>query len=107
MEWWWMLAGAALSAVFTLMLLGLWVQFVVRPSLVREVEKVIAQEAQKAAEVIATRVEVAVKKGLVDGVKALPSRDVLQDTTRTLAKTSAEIMEERISNIFRPRRGGK
>ncbi|HLR18014.1 MAG TPA: hypothetical protein VK099_09125 [Alcanivoracaceae bacterium] len=106
MSWWWILGVAACSSGLTIFFLALWVQLVLRPSMMREVEQVISTEGQKAAELIAQRVEEAVKKGLVEGVKNLPSKDVLQGTTRALAKTSAEIVEGSISSMFWPRRGG-
>src|SRR5699024_11561354 len=74
-----------------LAVVGLWLNFSVRPSLKRELEQFFAEQGEQASNRIAERVETAVKRGVVEGVKSLSTRDVLQDTTRNLAKTSAEI----------------
>ena len=43
-------------------------------------------------------VERSVRRGLLDGVAAsLPSREVLQDTTRTIARTGMEMMGDSLS----------
>lgn len=104
MQWWWIFAVAGLSSLFTLAVVGLWLNFSVRPSLKRELEQFFAEQGEQASNRIAERVESAVKRGVVEGVKSLSTRDVLQDTTRNLAKTSAEIVEERLGSFLKGRR---
>lgn len=104
MQWWWIFAVAGLSSLFTLAAVGAWLNFSVRPSLKRELEQFFAEQGEQVSNQIAERVESAVKRGVVEGVKSLSTRDVLQDTTRNLAKTSAEIVEERLGGFLKGRR---
>lgn len=104
MQWWWIFAVAGLSSLLTLTVVGIWLNYSVRPSLKRELEQFFTEQGEQASSRIAERVEIAVKRGVVEGVKSLSTRDVLQDTTRNLAKTSAEIVEERLGSFLKGRR---
>lgn len=104
MQWWWLVVSAILSSLFTLIVVGLWLQLVMRPSLLKELEGLLEEQGESASKVIAKRVEEAVKQGVLGGVKSLPSRDVLHDTTRNFAKTGVEIVEDRLGNLFKTRR---
>lgn len=56
-------------------------------------------EARMAAarEDFSRSIERSVRKGLLDGVSALPSREVLQDTTRTIARTGMELVGDSLT----------
>jgi hypothetical protein len=41
-----------------------------------------------------------VRKGIQEGVVSLASRETLEGTTRNLARSSAELMEDRLNRIF-------
>jgi hypothetical protein len=41
-----------------------------------------------------------VRRGLVDGVRNLDTRDVLEGASRSLARSSAELVGERLGQIF-------
>ncbi|MEY1661732.1 hypothetical protein [Isoalcanivorax beigongshangi] len=104
MDLMWMLAIAATSSLLTLVLLAAWLTLVVRPRMAREIRGLLTEQAEKAAETIAAEVEAAVRRGIVGGVTALPTREVLQGTTRNIARTSVEIVEERLGQLFGKRR---
>ena len=53
---------------------------------------------------VGAEVEFRVKKGVVEGIKSLPSKDVLKDTTMSLAKTSLDIFGDGLKMATRPRR---
>ena len=43
---------------------------------------------------LSENVEQSVERGLLKGVKQIPSAEVLRDTTRTLSKTGGELLEQ-------------
>lgn len=94
------LAGAVLSAFVTLLVVALWGHFFFQPRLKRALKKEMDEQARKAAVVISESVEEAVKKGLIDGVRSLPTREVLEHTSRSLAKSSSEIVGDRLGKFF-------
>lgn len=96
-------ATAALSSLFTVVAAFLWFRFRTRPSLMRQLDEEFRDRLSEASEVIGERVEEAVRQGLIEGVSALPTREVLEGTTRTLARTSAEMVEDRVNRLFRRR----
>lgn len=107
MTWMTIIATAVLSSLLTVTLAFLWFRYRTRPSLMRQLDDEFRERLQEASEVIGERVEDSVRQGLVEGVSALPTREVLEGTTRTLAKTSAEMVEDRVNRLFRRRRGGR
>ncbi|MBZ2188093.1 hypothetical protein K8B33_03220 [Alcanivorax sp. JB21] len=100
MDWIMMLATALLAALMTLIALALWLKFVVSPNVARDLEVLLKDQAEQAADLMAVKVEEAVRRGIVDGVTSLPTREVLQGTTRNIARTSVEIVEERLGSLF-------
>ena len=46
------------------------------------------------------RLEAHVRKGIVDGVAALPSSDVIREDTRSLAKTGVEIVSAGLDSLL-------
>ena len=104
MTWMMIIATAALSSLFTVVAAFLWFRFRTRPSLMRQLDEEFRDRLAEASDVIGERVEEAVRQGLIEGVSALPTREVLEGTTRTLARTSAEMVEDRVNRLFRRRR---
>lgn len=95
-----MLLTAGITAAFTLLALALWAHFVLLPALRRGLRRDLDEEARKAADLIALRVEEAVKRGINDGVRNLPTREMIEETSRSLARTSSELVGERLSKFF-------
>ena len=95
-------ATALLSAALTAIALVL----VFRRVLLPEMEQRLAARMEVAREEFAVSVERAVRKGVLDGVASIPSREVLQDTTRTIARTGMELMGDSLSSLL-GRRGAR
>lgn len=95
-------ATALLSAAFTAVALVV----VFRRVLLPELEQRMAARMDVAREEFAVSVERAVRKGVLDGVASIPSREVLQDTTRTIARTGMELMGDSLSSLL-GRRGAR
>lgn len=53
---------------------------------------------------VGPEIEARVKKGVMEGIKSLPSREMLRDTTRTIAKTGLDIMGDSLKMATRPSR---
>lgn len=104
MDWLMVVATAVLSALVTLTALALWMNLHVRPRVAQDLETLLREQAEQAADLMAAKVEEAVRRGIVDGVTSLPTREVLQGTTRNIARTSVEIVEERLGQLFGRRR---
>lgn len=64
------------------------------------------QELDIYTERVSQQIETSVKKGIVEGIQSLPSVDVLRGTTRTMAKTGAELMGGGFNTIFGKRGAG-
>tara|TARA_R110001606_G_scaffold111327_4_gene237808 strand:+ start:12873 stop:13184 length:312 start_codon:yes stop_codon:yes gene_type:complete len=94
------LITAALSALLTLVVVAAWAHFYFQPRLKRALQQELDEQSQRAARVIADSVEEAVKRGLVDGVRALPTREMLEQTSRSLARSSGEIVGDRLGRFF-------
>ena len=105
MNWLLIIATALLSSLLTCALVVAWFQLRIRPSLMQQLDDEFRYRLDEASEVIGERVEEAVRAGLVEGVTALGSREVLEGTTRNLARSSAEIVEERVNRMFGRSRG--
>ncbi|HVL00756.1 MAG TPA: hypothetical protein VM553_13130 [Dongiaceae bacterium] len=52
---------------------------------------------------VGPEIEQRVKQGMLDGVKSLPSREVLLDTTRTFAKTGLDLVGDSLKMATRSR----
>ena len=94
------LLSAVLSAAITLTVVAIWGQVYFLPRLRRTVRQDIDEEARKAADLIAESVEEAVKRGINEGVRNLPTREMLEETSRSLARSSTEMVAERIGRFF-------
>ncbi|MDX1805192.1 MAG: hypothetical protein R3292_14065 [Alcanivorax sp.] len=103
----WVIVSALLSSGFTLAAVALWAHFYFQPRLRGNLQREMDEQVEQAATVLAERVEEAVRRGIVDGVRNLPSRELLEGASRNLARTSAEMVGERLGQIFGRRdRGG-
>ena len=98
-----MIAGAVLSSLLTLLVVAVWAKIVLQPRLQRSLQSDFDEQVEKAAQVVADKVEEAVRKGLLDGVQKLPTREVLEGASRNIARTSAGLVADRLDQIF----GGK
>ncbi len=94
------LLTAVITAAITLFVVALWGHFHLQPRLMRALKRELDEEARKAADLIAASVEEAVKRGINDGVRNLPTREMLEETSRSLARSSTELVGERISKFF-------
>lgn len=104
MDWLMIVVTALLSALLTLAALALWMNLHIRPRVAQDLEALLREQAEIAADLMAAKVEEAVRRGIVDGVTSLPTREVLQGTTRNIARTSVEIVEDRLGSLFGRRR---
>jgi cell division protein FtsL len=96
----WVIATAVLSSAMTLAVVALWGRFYFQPRLRDNMQKELDEQVEKAAEVLSSRVEEGVRRGLVDGVRNLDTREVLEGASRSLARSSAELVGERLGQIF-------
>ena len=100
------LLTALLTAAITVAVLALWAHYFLLPTLRRRLRADLEEEARNAADLIAARVEEAVKRGINDGVRNLPTREMIEETSRSLARTSTEMVGERLSRFF-PKKGDR
>lgn len=96
----WVIATALLSSAMTLVVVALWGRFYFQPRLRDSMQQELDEQVEKAAQVLSERVEEGVRRGLVEGVRNLPSRELLEGASRSLARTSAEMVGERLGQIF-------
>ncbi len=97
----WILVAIALgSAALACAGLGVWMTLWLKPRLARQFDEEFKQRLDEAADVLAARVEEAVRRGVMDGFTRLASKEVLEGTTRTIAKTGADIVEEGLGRIL-------
>ena len=104
MYWLAIVATALLSGLFTCLLMGYWIRVYLWPRLMAEIDEEFRQRLKEASDVLGDRVERSVRKGVVDGVTSLASREVLSGTTRNIARGGAELVEESLGWILRRRR---
>lgn len=96
---WIVLAGFACALVTSATLAAVfWIW--VRPRMLNELNVHMDRKVEEAAVELEERVEAAVRKGIQEGVVSLASRETLEGTTRNLARSSAELMEDRLNRIF-------
>jgi uncharacterized membrane protein YfbV (UPF0208 family) len=96
-------ATALLSSLFTCA--GLWWLYQHRLRQALDEQLAVALEEldarlQTAIGTLGDTVEERVRTGVVKGVAAIPSHDVLADTTRTVAKTGAQLAERGLNVLL-------
>ena len=69
-------------------------------------EKGLADAIEQFKAEVGPEIEDRVKKGVMEGFKSLPSKEVLRDTTRSIAKTGLDIMGDGLKMATRPRTQG-
>lgn len=94
------IATAVLSSLLTLLVVAVWGHFYFQPRLRDSLQRELDEQVESAAQVISERVEEGVRRGLVEGVRNLPSREVLEGASRSLARTGAELVSERLGQIL-------
>ena len=104
MDWLTILVTSIISALITLTVVAAWMHFIVSPRVGADLEVLLREQAERAADLMAEKVEEGVRRGVIDGVTSIPTREVLQGTTRNIARTSVEIVESRLGQIFGRRR---
>ncbi len=97
------LATALLSSLLTL---GI-AHYVFQKRLKKRYEAALQEAIDKFKAEVGPEIEDRVKKGVMDGFKSLPSREILRDTTRSIAKTGLDIMGDSLKMASRPSRPRK
>jgi len=93
------LATAVLSSIITLMIAIHYFRRYAKP----RYEKSLTDAIERFKAEVGPEIEARVKQGVVDGIKSLPTREVLRDTTRTIAKTGLDIVGNGLKIATRPR----
>lgn len=108
MSAWSVIAVAMLSAVLTCVSLAAWTQYWLRPRLMQQLDEEFRSRLAEASDVLAARVEDAVRRGVIDGVTRLGTREVIEGATRNFARTGAGLVEDSLGRILGrgQRRGG-
>ncbi len=101
---------ATLSSLFTITALYLLYQMKLRRELdqkLAEAREELERTLDEALEGVGAMVEERVRQGVVKGVASLSSPEVLTDTTKSVAKTGADLAERGLKALLgRGRRGG-
>lgn len=100
MNWFAIIVTALLCGVSACVITALWFRHRELPRAKAELDRALRSRIDEGADVIAERVEQAVRRGVTDGFTNLARREVLEDTTRNIARTGAEFVEERLGRIF-------
>jgi len=87
---------ALLSSLFTITIGYILFQKHLKQRVDRYIDKTWAKTRDELGVIIANRV----KEGFLDGVTNIPSREVIRNTTRTMAKAGADILEETLSPLI-------
>lgn len=93
-------ATALLSSLLTLGVAHLFFQ----KRLKSRYEAGLADAIERFKAEVGPEIEARVKQGVLEGIKSLPSREMLRDTTRTIAKTGLDIMGDSLKMATRPSR---
>ena len=94
------IATAVLSSVFTLGIGYLVLHRYMR----KQFEAGLKEAIRRINAEVGPEIESRVKKGVRDGVKSLPSREVLKETTWNMARTGAELVNEGIKPFLKKRK---
>ncbi len=96
-------ATAVLTSLLTLAL----AQYIFNKRLKHRFEAELSDAIERLKAEVGPEIEARVKKGVLEGIKSLPSREILRDTTRSIAKTGLDIMGDGLKMATRPRTTGK
>jgi len=100
MSGWMVVAAAVLSAVLTCVALATWTQYWLRPRLMKQLDEEFRVRLAEASDVLAERVEDAVRRGVIDGVTRIGTREVIEGATRNIARTGAGLVEDSLGRIL-------
>lgn len=92
-------ATALLSSLLTLGIAHL----VFRKHLKDRLDAELGKAIERFKEEVGPEMEARVKKGVMEGIKSIPSKELLRDTTRSIAKTGLDIMGDSFKMATRPR----
>lgn len=92
-------ATALLSSVFTLAI-G---YYILRRQARDRYDIAIKEAIERFKAEVGPEIEQRVKQGMLEGVKSLPSREVIRETTRTIAKTGLDLMGDSLKMATRSR----
>jgi len=93
------IATALLSSILTLSI----ALFYFRKQGKERYDKAVAAAIERFKAEVGPEIEQRVKSGVLEGIKSLPSREVLRDTTRTIARTGLDIVGDGLKMATRPR----
>jgi hypothetical protein len=99
------LATAVLSSLITLMIAIHYFRKHAKP----RYDKAVGDAIERFKAEVGPEIEQRVKQGILEGIKSLPTREMLRDTTRTIAKTGLDIVGDGLkiaTRTTRPRRPG-
>ena len=107
MSGWTILVTALVTSLVTCSILAGWLQLWFRPRVMRELDEEFKERLEEASDVLSARIEEAVRRGVIEAVTRIGTREVIEGTTRNMAKTGADFVEEGIGRIFgrKPGRG--
>lgn len=94
------IATALLSSLLTL---GI-AHYIFQKRFKHRLEQGVTDAIERFKEEVGPEIEARVKQGVVEGIKSLPSREMLRDTTRTIAKTGLDIVGDGLKLATRPSR---
>jgi hypothetical protein len=100
MNWLAIAVTALLSASLTCAALAWWLQYRARPRIMAQLDEEFRLRLKEASDVLAVRVEEAVRRGVRDGFTSLASKEVIQGTTRNIARTGAGFVEDSLGRIL-------
>ncbi len=92
------IATASLSSLLTLAIAVYYLRKHAKPGY----DKAVAEAIVRFKAEVGPEIEQRVKQGVLEGIKSLPTREVLRDATRSLAKTGLDIMGDSLMNPTPP-----
>lgn len=96
------LSVVATAVLTSLLTLGL-AYYLFNKRLKQRFEQELTEAIERLKAEVGPEIEARVKKGVIEGFKSLPSREILRDTTRSIAKTGLDIMGDSLKMATRPR----
>lgn len=94
-----LLLTAVLASGFTLLIAYL----LLRQQIRSRYENALTAAIERFKAEVGPEIEQRVKQGMLEGVKSLPSREMLRDTTRTIAKTGLDLVGDSLKMATRSR----
>ncbi len=92
-------ATALLSSLFTLAI----AYYIVNRHARARYDNAVNEAIERFKAEVGPEIEQRVKQGMLEGVKSLPSKEVLRDTTRTIARTGLDLVGDSLKMATRSR----